>query len=627
MKSLLFLLCLVAATAFAQRPEFTAASIPAELKENANAVVRLERLDISINSRSSVSIKTYRAVTVLNDHGLGAIGASETRNVKSIGAVVYDASGEEIKKLRRKDFREVAVSEGSIITDNKTVYLEYTPTQYPFTIVYESETGDSNTAFLPPWYPLPQPLVSVERSEVSVGYPAGLGFKYKENNFENRNIQKEVKAEGISFSVSNLHALKDEQYSPSLNKLVPYVLFGLDKFSLEGVQGEATSWESFGLWMQNQLLAGRDELPAETKARIKALVGDEKDPIKKARIVYDYVQGKTRYVSIQLGIGGWKPMKAADVDRLGYGDCKALTNYTKALLEAVGVPSYYCIIYGDYQKIDLQPDFVSMQGNHVTLAIPDGDDLRWVECTSQTGPFDYQANSTDDRLALLVKPDGGELVRTTVYKEKDNAQISKGEYRIGPDGAIRGEVEIKSRGTQYGMHSGLDRKSSEERDTYYKRYFSQINNLKLGDIAVQNNKMQPEFEEKVSINASDYASIANNRLMFVVNAFNPFAAIPQRYRTRNNPFEISRGFYDEDEITITLPEGFTLESKPENVEITEAYGKYKAEFTLIDKSHLKYKRSLLVNGGTFPASDYEKFRKFRELVSRNDNAKCVLVKS
>jgi hypothetical protein len=58
---------------------------------------------------------------------------------------------------------------------------------------------------------------------------------------------------------------------------------------------------------------------------------------------------KAPFVSIQVGIGGWKPIQPL-VDRLGYGDCKALTNYTKALLAAVDVPSYNVVLYGDSTK-------------------------------------------------------------------------------------------------------------------------------------------------------------------------------------------------------------------------------------------------------------------------------------
>jgi hypothetical protein len=627
MKSLyFFLLCFVVGGMFAQKPEYATSLIPEALKENANAVVRLNSVHIDITSRSQMTIRTLRVVTILNEYGEGHINANEYLNVKSIGATVYDASGREIKKLRRKDFKEVSVSEGSIISDNKMIYLDYIPTEYPFTVVYESEVSDSNTAFIPGWYALKSTSESVEKTVVEVSCVAGLGFKYKEYNFESQTIIKEDKGNYLSFTAENLPAIKSEQYSPSYTKLTPYVLFGLEKFNLEGVTGEASSWENFSAWNYNNLLAGTDELSPETQNKIKALVGDEKDPIKKAKIVYQYMQDKTRYVSIQLGIGGWRPMKAKDVDRLGYGDCKALSNYTRALLNVVGVPSYYAVIFGGSEKRDLRPDFVSMQGNHVILAIPDGNELRWLECTSQTMPFNYQGNFTDDRMALLIKPQGGELVRTHVYTTADNSQFTKGAYNIDDTGAISGNVEIKSKGNQYRNRIDLEKKSTEDLNTFYKEYFSGINNLKLKKIDVVNDKSNTEYTENVSVNASDYANTSGTRMMFAINAFNPYNSVPQRYRTRNNPFEIDRGFYDSDEITITIPDGFTLEAKPENVELKEVYGTYKAEYNIIDAKHILYKRSLQIQNGLFPAADYEKFRKFNEQIAKADNAKCVLLK-
>ncbi len=626
MKPYILLFLLVSVSGLAQKPEYAVALIPPELKENANAVVRDEQIDINITSRSAMTVRTYRAVTVLNELGQRSIDAGETYNIKTIGAVVYDSNGKELKKLKRKDFREASVSQGSMISDGKIVYLEYTPTQYPFTIVYESETSDSNTAFIPKWQPLPGKWLGVEKSAVNVTCAAGLGFKYKEYNFGNRAIVKEEKSNGISYTASNLQAVKNEDFSPPFRKMMPYVMFGLEKFNLEGVDGQAKSWEDFGAWNYSNLLSGTDELTPETQARIKALVGDENDPVKKARIVYKYVQDKTRYVSIQLGIGGWRPMKAKDVDRLGYGDCKALSNYTRALLEVVGVPSYYTIIHSGDDKIDIQQDFVSMQGDHVILAVPNGNDIKWLECTSQTVPFDYQGNFTDDRLALLVKPEGSELVSTHVYSEKDNSQLSKGQYAIDGTGTISGNIEIRTKGNQYRNRLELERKSTEELNTFYREYFTAINNLKLEKINVANDKDKPEFTENLVIAAPDYASLSNNRLMFAVNAFNQYSHVPQRYRTRSNPFEIERGFYDQDEITIALPEGFAVEARPADMEVSDAYGRYKAEFSMPDAGHILYKRTLLINKGEFPASDYEKFRKFTEQIAKDDNAKIVLVK-
>ena len=358
MKNLLFPLTIVlffTTIAVAQDLEYTVANIPAELKENANAVIRLDQKNIIISSRKSMIMTNKRIVTVLNENGLSYMGLYEyfsgRERVKSIEAQFYNAFGKEIKKVKRKDFKENSVSEGSIITDNKLLHYDYTPTEYPFTVVFSSETETSNTAFIPRWYPVPGFFVSIEKANLNVKVAADLGFKYKEFNIpDNSNITKEVKADGVTFTATNLTAYKKEDYAPAFNSYAPNVIMGLDYFHLEGVDGVATNWKDFGAWVYSNLLKGTNEIPLETQNKIKALVGDEKDPLKKARIVYKYVQDKTRYISIQLGIGGWKPMLAKDVDRLGYGDCKALTNYTKALLEVVNVPSYYTIIYGDSQK-------------------------------------------------------------------------------------------------------------------------------------------------------------------------------------------------------------------------------------------------------------------------------------
>lgn len=635
MKNLLFPLTIVlffTTIAVAQDLEYTVANIPAELKENANAVIRLDQKNIVISSRKSMIMTNKRIVTVLNENGLSYMGLYEyfsgRERVKSIEAQFYNAFGKEIKKVKRKDFKENSVSEGSIITDNKLLHYDYTPTEYPFTVVFSSETETSNTAFIPRWYPVPGYFVSIEKANLNAKVAADLGFKYKEfNMLDNQNIIKEVKTDGVSFTANNMLAYKTEDYSPSFDSYTPNVMMGLDYFHLEGVDGNAKSWLEMGKWFTDKILIGTSELSDETKVKIKTLIGNEEDPLKKAKIVYGYVQEKVRYVSIQEGIGGWKPMLAKDVDRLGYGDCKALTNYTKSLLDVVGVESYYVRLYGDRYKKSVIPDIVSMQSNHVILAIPDKEKYVWLECTSQILPFGFQGDFTDDRNALVLKPEGGEIVRTNVYETKDNTQITKGNYSISEDGMISGKLEIKSKGIQYDKKLNINGKSIDDLKKIYKNYFNHINNLKIVKTDIFNDKDNIEFTEKISLEAAGYANKTGNRLVFALNAYNPSFSVPQRYRNRTNPFEISRGFYDYDEVTIDLPKSFVIEAKPEDVEIKSVFGEYKTEYVILNESQLIYKRIYQINPGLYDKKDYENFRKFREQIAKNDNAKIVLVKN
>ncbi|MDZ7615343.1 MAG: transglutaminase family protein [Flavobacteriaceae bacterium] len=175
----------------------------------------------------------------------------------------------------------------------------------------------------------------------------------------------------ISYTFNNLDAIQAESLSPHFRDIAPMVRFAPDKFHLAGVNGQADNWKDFGKWIYDNLLAGLDRLSKETILKIQSLVRDVEDPVERARIVYKYMQDKTRYISVQIGIGGWKPMAASEVDRLGYGDCKALTNYTSSLLKAAGVPSYYTIIYANEKEIcDL--NLHQFRGNH---AIADGTEL------------------------------------------------------------------------------------------------------------------------------------------------------------------------------------------------------------------------------------------------------------
>ena len=620
----------------AQKSEYASLLIPDSLKQNANAVVRLDQIDILISSQRSMNVKQKRIVTVLNEKGQEAINAYEyydkKTTVENIQATVFDAFGNEIKKIKRKEFKDQsAVDGGTLFSDGRVVYLDYTPIQYPFTVVFESEVETSTTAFVPEWMPLNNYLVSIEKSILNVQYPESLGFRKSELNFSKFKVTKTVDTSTqLSYLVTNILAQKYEDYSPSINTIFPRVMMGLEYFNLEGVDGNAKTWKEFGKWWSDKILVGTDELPEETRVQMKALVGDEKDPIKKAKIIYKYVQEKSRYVAISEGIGGWKPMLVKDVDRLGYGDCKALSNYTKSLLNAVDVPSYYTKLYGSREKQNIESNFVSQQGNHIILTIPNGDNYVFLECTSQDDPFGYQANFTDDRDVLVIKPDGGEIVRTKKYENKDNSQNNKGSYSLSENGDFSGKIAMVSQGSQYGQKAGVGRVEKmqpEEKEAYYKRFWDNINNLKINKITFLNDKEKISFTENAEISAVNYGTISNNKMIFVLNAFNQTSGAVKRIRNRKTPFEFQRGSYDTDEIAIALPTGFTIESIPNNFELNTKFGEYKTEIIKKDNNNLIYKRSLFIKKGLFKNTEYDEFRLFMEQISKNDNAKVILTKN
>ena len=629
----LFSLLLFTNFIFSQNIEFSASKIPDSLKLNANAVIRLNDISINITAQNAMTISTKVVTTVLNEYGLRNLSLSDSydknRKIVKIQATVLDAFGKEIKTYRKKDFRDVSVADGfSVFNDNRALYLDYTPITYPFTIIFESQIETSNTAFIPSWNPVDDYYVSTEDAELKIKIPAGLKMNFKELNFSPKySIEINISENEINYAIKNISAKKREELSPSFSKVFPFVIFGLNKFSLEGIDGSANSWKEMGDWFYNKILNGTFDLPQETIEKVKKLVENEKDPIKKAAIIYQYVQDKTRYVSIQEGIGGWKPMNAKDVDKLGYGDCKALTNYTRALLNAVGIESYYCRLYGQSAIREVYTDLVSFQSNHVILAIPNNADYVWLECTSQTQPFGFQGDFTDDRSAFLIKPNGSEIVKTKTFTEKDNLRNSKVNYTISEDGMINANVKMVSYGIQYDNHFKKERLSKVEQIKNYKEEFRNVNNLQVKKIAFSNDKTTIQFTEELELEAQNYAQNTGGKLMFAVNAFSQNSYVPKKYKNRELPFEIDRGYTDEDEILVTIPEGYSIEAKPSSLELSTEFGSYEIKFISVDNKSMLCKRKLILFKGLYENTKFESYRKFRETIAKTDNSKMLISKS
>ena len=618
---------------YSQKTDFAVSNISKEILENANGVTRVDEMVVNVKSKNEITYTLRIAVTVLNKSGNNfvqdAIGFDKTKKINKAEVSIYDASGKEIKKYKKKDFREKSAADGfSLYTDDKILFLDYTPINYPYTFELSYEYTTSNSLYISNWYFLSNYYQSSESSLLVVNYnPNTINFNIKESNLKGYGIINKSTSGKIHYESSSIKAIEPEQFSPNFLESTPMIHIAPTSFQYDGYSGEATNWKEFGKWCYDNLIEGRDKLPDATIALIKNLTSKTEDPIEKAKIVYEYVQKNTRYISVQIGIGGFRPITAAEVDKVKYGDCKGLTNYTKALLNAVGVTSYYSVVEAGNEQIGFIEDFPSIeQGNHVILAIPNEEDYTWLECTSQQTPFGFIANFTDNRNVLVVKPDGGEIVKTKSYIEEDNSQNTEAILTLDLDGNLKSNIKIYSKGTFYNKWQYLPSYNQMDVVKSYKKRWSKLNNITIQTFEFENDKNQIVFTENVHLDVNNYVSKAGDRIIFSLNAFNNTIDIPNRYKERKSPVEIKRGFIDESVYTIYYPEEYTIEAMPKISNIKNSFGEYVITLLQNENHSITYSRKFFVKEGIYPKEEYEKFRNFFSEAAIQDNAKIVLMK-
>ena len=87
---------------------------------------------------------------------------------------------------------------------------------------------------------------------------------------------------------------------------------------------------------------------------------------------------------------------------------------------------------------------------------------------------------------------------------------------------------------------------------------------------------------------------------------------------------VQRGFLDEDETVIQIPENFHFTGLPEKKQLETTFGTYQTEVVKKSEKELLFKRKLLLKAGEYPKESYKDFRAFMRTIAKNDNQKIIL---
>jgi len=624
------LLCLFCAVnLYARDPaRYAVSDIPEDLRKGSHAVIREDLMYFTIHSKSTASLHVRMVVTIFNENAKRfakqAVWYDKLRKITSFKAQALDADGNEIKRLRNNEFTDQSAFEG-MFSDNRVKIADLTQGRYPYTAEFEYEVEYKFLYDIVGSAINQHEDVAVQHAVYQLNFPEGLKPRYKTYNITQK--PKEERNNGVvtlTWSFENVAAPKFEVYSDR-KKSIARIQAAPTVFEFDGYAGSMSSWDEYGKWIAT-LNKGRNTLPEETIQKVKELTSKLETREEKVKALYEFLQNKTRYVSIQLGIGGYQPFEASVVDKTGYGDCKALSNYMLSMLETIGIKGHYALILAGEGQPELEPDFPSSQFNHAIVAVPNGADTLWLECTSQTNPFGYQGRFTGDRKALLITDDGAAIVNTTRYPAEVNLQSTSAEVTVAANGAAIATIERLYKGLQY-ENGNLDFMTNGQHDEQKKWLQNHIDipSFNISSFAIKNHKEKtPSAIVTAKLTMERFANVSGKRIFLTPNLMNRSTFVPEKIENRKADIVTKMAYIDVDTIRYKLPEEIYAEFLPDNVQIKSAFGEYEATFKL-DQGKLVYIRKVKINKGTFPASSYQEMVDFFRAVSKADNTKMVFM--
>ncbi|MEJ7643110.1 MAG: DUF3857 domain-containing transglutaminase family protein [Chryseolinea sp.] len=619
------ILLLTTASTYAAEPKYPVSAIKEDMKKGMYAVIRESEAEWSIESKSSAVYSERRVITILNEKAedLAALTVfyDKLRKIEYFRASVYDAEGNLIKKLKQLDVvDQSAISGGTLFADSRVRHGDLSQNAYPYTVELEYSVSYKYLYDLRDFQLYTDDEVSLEKVKYTVIHPKDLKLRYRLFKIQQPKLEIGTdKRESMVWTFENVIPEKFERLSP--DEVVPSVRVSPTEFVYEGYPGDMSTWESYGKW-QASLNKGRDVLPESTKQKIREITKGLKTTEEKAKVVYEYVQSRTRYVSVQLGIGGLQPFEASVVDKTGYGDCKALSNYTVALLKEAGVTAYYATVRAGAGAEDVIADFPSDQSNHIIVAAPNGMDTLWMECTSQTDPFGYLGTFTGNRKAMLVTENGGRLVNTIRYDVDQNTQFRTAKVVVQSNGDATATVKTTYRGQQYADvytdHHAEDQKKWLQKVTAIPTF--DITTFSIKDVKEKN----PTAIVTMNLALKRYGTTSGKRIFFTPNLMNRSTLLPEKTESRKNNVVTRVAYTNVDTVSYQLPPGIYPEFFPAVSKLRSRFGEYDASFTL-DQDTLIYIRKIRMFKGVNAPETYNELVEFYRNVNKADHIKMVFL--
>lgn len=612
--------------------------------KDVQAVVLLDEGRTTVSDDGKVTKVATFAVRILSREGRQYARAAisyrtDTGKVRDMHAWLIRASGE-IKKYGKDQTLDYAF-DNDVYNESRTKAILAVDDADAGTVFgYETIIEERPFFDQDMWY-FQGHIIPVISSRYSLTLPTN--WRASGVTFNNSKIEPAISGTTFVWEMHNLPPLKEEPASPELTTIAPSLAvsyFPTEDSARRNSSRTFDNWTEVSRWYTS--LSDQQSEPTEALvAKAKQLTAGSKTELDRIRAIARFAQD-IQYISIQIGIGGYRPHSAAEVFSKSYGDCKDKANLMRAMLKTINIPSYLVLI------VSGDPTFVREEWaspswfNHCIIAVKVSDEtqaasvvmhptlgrLLIFDSTDDITPVGDLPDHEQGSFALIAAGDAGVLLRMPTTPPEANSLDRQSDVVLDADGSITATVRERTKGQTAADERRMFRGRSrpEYTDLIEKWIARSANGAKLTKVEPVDSSVEGRFALNIDFNARGYGQLMQDRLL----VFRP--AILEREGSlvltdakRLYPIVLQAEAYTET-VSVKLPAGFVVDEVPDAMKLDSSFGTFSTKYEVKD-GNLIFSRSLIQRAVTIPVEDYVKVKNFFAGMRAAEQARVVLVRN
>lgn len=566
--------------------------------------------DVQIEMPPGVTISDLKARTIRPD------GSIVDFTGKPFEKTIFKSRG---LKAVAKAFTMPEVSVGSIV-------------EYKYKLNYENSPFYFFTTDL--WV-MQSDLYTVKEHLYFKPFEGGSGKYYWEGAqiaSVSSNLKQQPRSKGNNWELElqNIPAFETEEFMPPENNYKPLTRFFYTRIGNTTADKE---WQELAKDRYEEVEAFLSKNKG-VKEAAAAAIGDETEPGMKLRKLYEraqqlrnlsYERERTKEEAKKENLKG--NTGVADVLKRGYGGDDQITLAFVAMARAAGF-DVAVVQAGNRKEGFFNKQWTSLSQLDTMLALVNvGGTELYLEPGAKFCPYGMVRwiHTGSDALKLAKK--GGDFIKVPTNKYDKAVTHRSAVASLSENGDLKGEVTLEFKGLEALEHrlDAIDEDEPGRKKSLEDELSDSLPNgasVKAVDVQGWNATDDP-LVAKFHVEIPAYASLAGKRFIVPSYLFRVKQNAAFKQNERKYPVYFPYPFSENDEVSIKLPAGFSVESVPSEQEARLPYAGYQSVFNF-DGSQLLTQRQLLFNAFYIDLSRYAEVKGFFNKVQSGDEQQAIL---
>lgn len=467
--------------------------------------------------------------------------------------------------------------------------------------------------------------------KIQISVPQWLDVELKEMNFEGHNIIKtkqvdpKTKMTVYKYEFKDVEPLFKEENSPGRTYLYPHLLVLAKSYESNGVKTNLfNSTEDLYKWYKSLVDQMKDD-PEQLKAKVTELTASAKNDEEKIKNIYYWVQDNIRYIAFEDGIAGFKPDDSQNVFNKRYGDCKGMANLIKQMLVLAGFDARLTWIGTKHIAYDYSIASLSVDNHMICTVYYKGKPI-FLDGTEKFNCFGEYAERIQNKEVMIENGDQYIIDKVPFNQAVQNKETFTANLKIVDEklsGNCQRSFTGESRSQFQNIYNSFENSKKEEALEGFlssNDKNNHVSDIKTSDLKSRDQKLSIDYK----LDSSNRVSMFDEEMYLNFEFMNDYKALT--FKDRKTDYEFDYKTLYETEILIALPQGYTIEKKPENLKIEDEDYTIEANFSL-QNNQLIYKKSFQFKNALLRKSHLDSWAAAHKKLLDFYNSSITLTKS